>query len=107
MSTVDFTGTVSEGTVLARDLVPAFMDVLAHYAPDAHYRIRSEIVKSAGVSYLVIDDDHEWWDSEDCGWILNEDIWDAMNEIAPDGCYFGAHPGDGADYGFWQAEEDY
>ena len=37
---------------------------------------------------------------------LNEYLWDYMNQIAPDGFYFGAHPGDGSDYGFWELEVD-
>ena len=36
--------------------------------------------------------------------VLNEKIWEFMNEIAPKGYYFGSHPGDGSDFGFW--EED-
>lgn len=52
----------------------------------------------------------EFWaaeeDSEDRAFLLNETIWDEMNDIAPEGTYFGAHPGDGSDYGFWSAEDE-
>lgn len=39
-------------------------------------------------------------------YLLNENIWTAMEDHAPDGSYFGAHPGDGADFGYWPSEDD-
>jgi len=34
------------------------------------------------------------------------DLLFALNDRAPLGCYFGAHWGDGADFGYWPSEED-
>lgn len=34
------------------------------------------------------------------------ELFDTLNDIAPDGCYFGAHPGNGSDMGFWLTEEE-
>lgn len=40
----------------------------------------------------------------------DSDILDIMfsmlSEIAPEGCFFGAHPGDDADFGFWDSRID-
>ena len=34
-----------------------------------------------------------------------EDAFNILESIAPEGCYFGSHPGDGACFGFWTIEE--
>jgi hypothetical protein len=33
------------------------------------------------------------------------DMMDALNDLAPAGYYFGAHEGDGSDFGFWPLSE--
>lgn len=114
MKIVDFTGTMSEGTMRPQDILPAVMDVLKEYHPEAYQLVTSTISGEFDATYTELcgDKDHPAWRSEEMGWILGEVAWDAMNEIAPDGYYFGAHPGDGADYGFWlvndwEDEEDH
>lgn len=34
--------------------------------------------------------------------LWSDDIFPALNALAPDGCYFGPHEGNSSDYGFWE-----
>ena len=86
-------GTVSEATHRTEDLIPAFMSVLERYAPERYAQLSEECPQTL--------EDGEYPDYESaCAW-LEETLFDAMADIAPPYTYFGTHPGDGADFGFW------
>jgi len=99
---------------LAKRLDSSFVDKSLSHAT----MIEEDIVEAIQAALKgVLDEDHdlwvsieEFWDaekgSEDRTVLLNEDIWEAMNEIAPKGTSFGSHPGDGSDFGFWTWDED-
>lgn len=55
-----------------------------------------------GDYYLDAPEDMEEYRST----ILNEEIFEAMDEISPAGFHFGSHEGDGSDFGFWENEPD-
>ena len=89
-------GSISNGTMRAEDLIPTFADTLRALAPTgaegAHHRALADECDAL---------DFENGDQDEIDFILNEDLFDALNEYADPFCYFGSHPGDGADYGFW------
>lgn len=97
-------GSVSSGTMICEDVFGACIDMLWELDAKRAKEIQADwdIVPQ---SCTFIEDDHDETICVDCqearSIILNEDLWDALNEHAAPYCYFGAHEGDGADYGFW------
>lgn len=83
---------VSEGTLRSQDLIPKFLDVLYANGGKLGYELLPEIQEDPG---------HPFWDSEESGECV-ADLFEALNGLAPDGYYFGAHMGDGACFGFWE-----
>jgi hypothetical protein len=100
----DTTGTVIHGTMRPQDLIPAFLDELRERDGAAYMQI---VFAPFGPvpSDAELDDRHEWWASDEAADLL-ETLFDALGTAAPEGFFFGAHPGDGSDYGFWPMEED-
>jgi len=101
-------GTISEATMRSEDLIPKFMDFLEDVAERCE--IREEVASLREEVYKLELEDEEGYgayykDQEQAGLILNEGIWDLMNSITPEFCYFGSHEGDGACYGFWTSDE--
>ena len=103
MATIN-TGTVIHGTMRAQDLIPAFLDTLAEVCPESYEGYMCTAFPPVPAYVQDEGDDSEWWDSEDALWLL-ESLFDQLNEAAPEGYYFGAHPGDGSDYGFWAIDD--
>jgi hypothetical protein len=110
-------GTISHGTLRPQDLIPAFMDALCYLDRKQYLEMVIElgeigcpigiaVVASGYVEGIDATDDHPWWDGEDASYLLNETLYDSLNGLAQDGFYFGSHPGDGSDFGFWQHEEE-
>ncbi|GEA16725.1 hypothetical protein E308F_29710 [Moorella sp. E308F] len=100
---VDFTGSVISGTLRSEDLIPRFLDLLEHYWPEqANNLLRLYNLPKDWDLEIIKDFIEER--PEDVDWLL-ETLFDALDEIAPKGCYFGSHPGDGSDFGFWECEE--
>lgn len=77
----DYIGTVCDGTLQPRDLIPAFERTL----------------ETLGRNVEKFQGDYE---SDDAYWQI-EELIDHLCAVAPRYVYFGAHEGDGADFGFW------
>lgn len=86
--------TISHGTMRTQDLIPKYMEVL---------RDTPEYIQVMNLvpCHAKEDDNAPWWSGEDASELL-ECLTDTLNNYAPDGYYFGAHPGDGSDYGYWK-----
>lgn len=85
-------GTLIHGTMRAEDLIPAFLAEC-----DRLNIILSTADRLAAELHTFGDPEQE---SETIDMLM-----DQLSLAAPFGHYFGANPGDGADYGFWLAEE--
>ena len=97
----DLDTSVIHATHRPQDLIPAFIGVLKDTAEYAQM-----MVSNAIPAYALEGDDAEWWYSDECSYFLNETLFDTLDSYAPEGYYFGAHPGDGSDFGYWKCEED-
>lgn len=94
---------VIRATHRPQDLVPAFLDVIKD-TPE-YVQIMSSNNDVLNVIFESFTDNDERWESEYMSYFLNEELFDTLNNYAPEGYYFGSHPGDGSDYGFWKIED--
>jgi|18_taG_2_1085343.scaffolds.fasta_scaffold01382_9 hypothetical protein len=90
---------ISHGTHRAQDLIPRFLGVLRTYSEDHYKEILTNMIEDGYKSEISEDD--PYWESDSCNESIHS-LFDSLNNEAPDNCYFGAHEGDGADFGFWK-----
>jgi len=92
-------GSISHGTMRPEDLIPTFLDKLEGL--DACMAAR--VTFFYRLSHGNIEDWAAWAEDrpDEAVWLL-EELFDTLQEYAPEGHYFGAHPRDGPDYGYWR-----
>lgn len=111
-------GTVSHGTSLFGDLCNAFTDELARvletliaeegYVPP--HASLADVVRAGKLLDECRAICQGYIDPDDPENEVVVTLIDTLNDLAPDGTYFGAHEGDGSDFGWWRTrmtDEEY
>ena len=98
-------GSIVHGSLRIEDLLPAFLFALEDVDAVAATRFGFELIE-LGFGYsqcgVCFGPREEWPNVDDETLIdIQEEISDKLNEYVPAGCYFGAHEGDGSDFGVW------
>ena len=89
---------ISWATLRPQHLIPSFLDALGAIAP-AHYE--SFLASPYGTIPAYVQDEggsSEWWASDDAQALL-EELFEILDEHAPEGFFFGAHSAYGSDFG--------
>lgn len=89
-------GSISHGTMRTEDLLPLFARELGTLA--RRNRL-SGFYRSLLRDARLIEKSGKW-SSGDAIHVLDE-LFESLDDFAPMYCRFGAHEGDGSDYGFW------
>ena len=97
--------TVIHGTHRTIDLIPTFLaelDRLDGGSGQVSGGVMGDFPEYPGAD---ADEADPFWDSEVASHMLAR-LFDELDSLAPPGTYFGAHPGDGSDFGFWPLEDE-
>ena len=102
-------GTVSHGTLNPEHLIRRFMDTLDELKESESLSKYPNVARYARIDARLANMERrmakpDYYESEEADWDL-EELFELLSEYAPDGCYFGAHVGDGADFGFWMDDD--
>ena len=98
-------GSVSSGTMRDEDLLDALSYELAYQMKRQTARFPRRalraLINEAKRTLSAGEDSPLWEGATD----VVAELFDALEQFAPAYGYFGAHPGDGSDYGFWLSDE--
>lgn len=107
-------GSISHGTMREEDLIPDFAHELeyhvqrnaAEWCSDEGRAQRDSFLSLVNEARDLLETDEEtgnYTDREGASDVL-ESLFDSLQTFAPPYAYFGSHPGDGSDFGFWLSE---
>ncbi len=101
-------GSISHGTCRTEDLLAAFtreLEWLTQAGRNDRTDAQTQLITEAQAALDKLSANAEGFndDIQEADYIL-EQMFDALDEFAPEGHYFGAHPGDGSDFGYWPGE---
>ena len=116
MKTAEPNTSISHGTLRTADLLSAFIGELENLtllngdwlAMPENHNVRNLLSGLIGQAQDMFAEDGESIEEgkeEQADWLL-ESLYEALDSFAPEGFYFGAHPGDGSDFGFWPIESE-
>ena len=97
-------GSISSGTLRAADLLGTFADELEYHVQRNAKEWCSDDGRKRRDELLALVTETRDGSIEDEGDLADavlEELQDALGEFAPPYTYFGAHEGDGADFGYW------
>ncbi len=93
---------LSHGTLRNYDLITCFLDLIDE-TPEYMQMLASPGSPVHPAGARLMDKNDPWWGSEEACDFLSM-LFDVLDYYAPEGYYFGAHPGDGSDFGYWLIE---
>jgi len=105
--TIGKPGTLIHGTLRPQDLIPVFLDELRRLdkgAFDAYVDSNPGMLPAEIPMIAFMTPSDPWWNGEGPTWALDS-LFDSLGEYSPEGHYFGAHEGDGSDFGWWEIDD--
>lgn len=106
-------GSISHGTLRTEDLLESFASTLEdmillngdHYSRPENFSERDKLNTLVGEAQDQWTEAGDELQDEEIAQELVMELEDALCQFAPSYCYFGAHCGDGSDFGFWPAHD--
>ena len=87
-------GSISTGTLRTEDLLQRFADTLKACGSTSN-----EIANAYDFVNAIEPEDNPEGNPD--AQLIMDLLWEALEAMCPPFIYFGTHPGDGADFGFW------
>jgi hypothetical protein len=103
MNKIASIGTVSNATMRNQDLIPSFCAELRYLGHRS--KVLTGIEKRVNRALNGQYGERDTYFADEVASFDLESLFNMLEEHAPSYFYFGSHPGDGSDYGFWLSED--